>query len=432
MQTVDVVVVGGGLTGLAAAAYLARAGKRVLLFEKARELGGRAITFTKGDFHFNLGPHALYKGGRGIKILRELGVQFTGKSPGSSGGYAIDRGALHTLPVGFLSLLTTGLLRWPEKLELARLLGAIPKLDPQMFAELTVQDWCEQTIRSPQVRQFLRAIFRLTSYADAPEHQSASVALSQAQLALARNVLYLNGGWQTLVDGLRSVADSAGVMIETGQRIVAVTHDAAVRGVRLTDGSSVSVAAVVVTGSPEDAAALLADENTSLHRWAQTAIPVKAACLDIGLSRLPRTGALFALGIDRPFYFSVHSAVAKLGPADGAVIHAAKYLNPMRVTDAKTDEKELEQLCDLVQPGWREIVVTRRFLPHLTVCHALHTAEKDGFSGSLGPAVPGIDNLYVAGDWVGAEGLLADASLASAKRAAECILQSGKEERIAA
>ena len=38
----DAVVVGGGVGGLAAAAYLGRAGKSVVLFEKASALGGRA------------------------------------------------------------------------------------------------------------------------------------------------------------------------------------------------------------------------------------------------------------------------------------------------------------------------------------------------------------------------------------------------------
>jgi phytoene dehydrogenase-like protein len=47
--------------------------------------------------------------------------------------------------------------------------------------------------------------------------------------------------------------------------------------------------------------------------------------------------------------------------------------------------------------------------------------------------VPGADGLYVVGDWVGPDGMLADASLASAKRAAALIAQRpGRPERAAA
>ncbi|HBP18082.1 MAG TPA: hypothetical protein DEA08_09860 [Planctomycetes bacterium] len=38
----DTIVIGGGLAGLAAATWLGRAGQRVLLVERGRELGGRA------------------------------------------------------------------------------------------------------------------------------------------------------------------------------------------------------------------------------------------------------------------------------------------------------------------------------------------------------------------------------------------------------
>lgn len=423
--TSDVAVIGGGLAGLAAATFLARAGRTVTLFEKAREVGGRAATQTKDGFHFNLGPHALYRAGRGIQVLRELGVQFTGNMPGASGGYALDHGTLHTLPAGFVSLLTTGLLHLGGKLELARLLSSIGKIDTNPLQHTTVREWLDRTLSQPKARQLVQALFRVATYTNDPEQQSAGAAIAQLQLALSSNVLYLDGGWQTLVEGLRQAAETAGVQIISGEKVEAIEHDTIVQGLRLADGSRRAAFTVIMTGSPMDAAALVQGEaKTLLQEWAATARPVKAACLDIGLARLPQPRARFALGIDRPLYFSVHSAVAKLAPADGAVIHAAKYLHPTARMEPKADERELEEVLDLMQPGWREIVVERRFLPSMTVAHAVATATAGGLAGRPGPAVPGVRNLYIAGDWVGPEGLLADASLASAKRAAELVMQN--------
>lgn len=65
----DVIVVGGGLAGLAAAAYLARAGRSVTLFEQAAAVGGRARTRKQGAFSLNQGAHALYLGGPAEQVL---------------------------------------------------------------------------------------------------------------------------------------------------------------------------------------------------------------------------------------------------------------------------------------------------------------------------------------------------------------------------
>ncbi len=128
------------------------------------------------------------------------------------------------------------------------------------------------------------------------------------------------------------------------------------------------------------------------------------------------------LCIDQPLYLSIHSGVGDLAPAGGAMIHVAKYLGNDR-SDTKDVERELEGLLDLAQPGWRDVLVERRFLPDLTVVNALATAENGALSGRPGP-VTDIPGVYLAGDWVGGVGWLADASLASAKRAASAALES--------
>jgi phytoene dehydrogenase-like protein len=421
LRPLRVAVVGGGPGGLAAAALLARAGHAVTLYEKARALGGRAATHpVSGGVCFNQGPHALYRDGAAARLLAELGVALHGGMPRTTGACALDGGSTHTLPSGFLSLTTTRLFGLAAKLEVARLLGTLPRLDPRPFDAVSVADFLERRVAEPPARRLLRALLRLTSYADDPVRASAGAALAQLKLALGGGVLYLDGGWQTLVDGLAASARAAGARLRPAVRVAAVEQDGAVRGVRLDDGSFAPVDAAVVATSPAAAAEIVAGgDQTPLARWAAEAIPVRVACLDVALARLPRPRVLFALGIDRPLYYSVHSAYAKLAPDGTAVIHVAKYLGSDGAGAA--DEGEMEGVLDLLQPGWRAAVVCRRTLPRMIAAEALVTARGGGTAGRPGPAVPGVRNLYVVGDWVGPEGMLVDAALASARRAAAAL-----------
>ena len=59
----EITIIGGGLAGLTAAVYLGRFGHKVTLLEKGKSMGGRGLTTEKNGIHFNLGAHALYKGG---------------------------------------------------------------------------------------------------------------------------------------------------------------------------------------------------------------------------------------------------------------------------------------------------------------------------------------------------------------------------------
>ncbi len=422
MARIKAIVIGGGLAGLTAAAYLARGRVDVTVFEKAQKLGGRAQTGVRQGFSFNLGPHALYRRGAAAMALRELGVSYAGRLPALSGAYAIRRGAKQTLPQGLVSLLTTGLLGLPAKLEMARLLGALSEIDAREITHLSIREWLMQTLRQAESRQLVEALFRLTTYANEPEQMSASVALAQMQMALGSGVLYIDGGWQSLVDGLKASAEKSGVKFVSGAKVEQVECNRRVQGVRLADGGQYEASAVILATSPAEAAALM-EQNAVLRRLADSLTPVKAACLDVALRSLPQPRAGFALGIDRPLYLSVHSLTAKLAPEGGALIHVAKYLGSGPADNPAEIEAELEGALDLIQPGWRGELVERQFLPKMIVSHALPMAAQGGLQGRPKPDAAGVEGLYVAGDWVGDEGLLADASVASAKSAATMILQ---------
>src|SRR5437868_8346762 len=431
----EVIIIGGGLSGLAAAVYLGRGKKRVLLIEQSHSLGGRASTKQQDGFALNLGPHALYRSGPGIDILSEIGLEIRGNVPNTAGGFVVNNGVKQSLPAGFVSLLSTSLFGVSAKVETSKLLASLAKIDSSTINSLTVREWVDARLSNKPVRDLLLALFRLTSYANAPELMSAGAAVEQLQKALAKNVVYLDLGWQTLVDGLRDAAIKEGVEIRTAVKAesVEIGSTGEVTGVRLADNRLLTASAILMASSPGVAAALV--KNTAVEEYARYAAPIEAACLDLALSRLPDPRASFALGIDQPYYFSVHSAAARLAPDGRALIHIAKYLAPDDAGSAQGVEHELESFADLIQPGWRKEIVIRRFLPRMVVSNAVPMANRGGLQGRPKPVVSEIPGLYLAGDWVGDEGQLADASLASAKKAAEAILSAplrSSESRVGA
>jgi phytoene dehydrogenase-like protein len=438
--TKRVVIIGGGMAGLASAIYLARAGCSVTIFERRRILGGRAITHLRHGYRFN-------RAGASSVVYSELGIPVRGGSPPAK-GIAIYRGAQYRLPAGPFSALASSLLSVKAKIEAAKLMIRIRFLDPSRFADLTAREWLDGNIGDERLRETMEAFFRLATYSGAVEQQSAAAALTQLKIA-GRGVVYVDEGWQKLVDALHSNAVTSGVNFVTSSHVVRIDHDGAVRGIELgeleidlrNDTLSVALPQIPADGEqgtriPADNVLLAVDPATARALAGDDVIntnyePVTATCLDVALSRLPSERNTFALGIDRPHYFSVHSKWAQLTPKGGALIHIAKYRKQRapinddefeidarnRRADVSADEGELEMLLDELQPGWRDALVHRRFLPSMTVSNALLTP-----STKRHPVRTAVKGLYVAGDWVGDTGMLSDAALSSAREAATAIL----------
>jgi glycine/D-amino acid oxidase-like deaminating enzyme len=402
--SVEVVVVGAGLAGLVAAAVAARGGASVVVCD-VRAAGGRARSDTREGFVLNHGPHALYRAGVGARVLSRLGVSFGGSPPHPVvSGYTEATGGLGLLPTSAGSLLCSPVLGLVDKVRFARLLTSLPKRRYAPLGALSAAEWIASLGLGSRGAGVISALTRVATYAGDLQVISADAAVAQLQLAL-EGVVYLDGGWQTLVDGLEAVATSAGARVLESERVTTLHARADGTFEVHTPARTLQATSVVVaTGSPAAARALLPHPPA----W-ELGAPATAACLDLGLRRVPAT--MVAFGLDQPLYLSTHSPNARLAPPGGAVAHVMRY----GARSSPEDKHELWALARRCGIGDTDVVV-QRFLHEMTVCHALPRPGA-GLGGRPAIDATGTAGVFLAGDWVGSAGLLADAALASGEAA---------------
>jgi 2-polyprenyl-6-methoxyphenol hydroxylase-like FAD-dependent oxidoreductase len=402
---VDTAVVGAGLAGLAAAAAAAGEGASVALLD-VRSPGGRARSDERDGYVLNQGPHAVYRTGAGADVLSRLGIELQGAPPHPAvAGYREATGALAVLPTSATTLLRSPLVSLGDKLRLGRLLTTLPRLATGPLTSQSATGWIDSLGLNSGGAAVLSTLLRVATYAGDLRLISADAAVGQLQLVLEGNVLYLDGGWQTLVDGLVAVLSGDGVRLLSGERVTSVVAGGAGAWEVRTQASTLRARSVVIaSGGPEAARALL----PGTPDW-DLGSPATAACLDLGLRTPPPTRVAF--GLDEPLYLSTHSPGARLSPAGGALVHVMRY-------GARTSGEDRPQLWSLAERcgvSERDVVV-QRFLHEMTVCHALPQPGK-GLSGRPGIAAADRPGVFLAGDWVGPVGLLADAALSSGEAA---------------
>lgn len=401
-----VAVVGGGLAGLTAATFAARAGASVVVFDARQTLGGRARTDETSGARLNHGAHALYSTGAARRILAELGIHPRGGLPAWRRIGWMRNG--RRTPARRLRAI--GGLAGPAaavRMIRAGRRGPAP-------GETSMGEWLDAHVAAA-ARPFADFLVRTTSYVADPSCFDAAAALAQIRRGLLGGARYLDGGWITLVDGLVEAALRAGVTVVRG-RVARIESAPDRHRVVLDGGDEITAAGVILAaGGPAQADHLLAGASPSLRHAAAGADPVQAYCLDVVLASVPSPAPTGLYGLGEPTYLANQSLSATLSGNGTSVLHGLVY-EPDRWPGPEP-RAMIEAMLDVQVPSWRAdavAVVERR---RMVVAHDRPAPARLPTGGVVEVTLPDLDRVWVAGDWVFGDGLLADAAVGSARRA---------------
>jgi hypothetical protein len=286
-------------------------------------------------------------------------------------------------------------------------------LDSRRFADRSVAEFIADTGASASLTLVLRALVRTATYCDEVDQASADAAIAQLQLAARHGVRYLHGGWGPLLASLRDTVE-----LRPATRVEGLQSEGGLVEVRTDDRRLLARSVIVATGTPDAVRALLPHDPG----WGDLGAPATAACLDLALAAPPRPGYVMAL--DAPLFATTQSPPGRQAPDGRAVLAVLRY----GARSAAEDRPQLEAMAARAGAGSGPAdIVHQRFLSRMVVAGTVPAVTKGGLAGRPRVTDSGLPGVFVAGDWVGPDGLLADAALASGHAAAlEALWHSGQ------
>ena len=318
-----IVVVGGGLGGLAAAIRLAAHGRRVVLLEKNARVGGKLNMLAEAGYTFDTGPSLLTMpwvvrdlfaaaGQRMEDELTLIAVEpacryrwHDGTCFDASQSLPLLLQAIARLEprdvIGFFRFMAYAariydaaaapfLLRPFDGLRdllTPALLHAAPRIDPFRTVDQAVRTF----FRSPYLRQVFD---RYATYTGSSPYRAPATLNLIAFVEFAEGGWYVKGGMYELARALERLAGRLGVVIRTSSPVAqVVVQGGRARAVVLSDGEQLAAETVIVNADPRYAyESLLLGEQRHVARIAS----LEPSC----------SGFILLLGVEQTYSMLAH------------------------------------------------------------------------------------------------------------------------------
>ncbi|MBA4493108.1 phytoene desaturase family protein [Paenactinomyces guangxiensis] len=425
-----VVVVGGGLAGLSAAARLAHYGYEVTLLEKAPKLGGRAITIPLKGFNFNFGAHAIYARDKSVlrKFESEIHLHVDWKDFSASKAF-YDMGSYTTpMPATLEGLYRTKILDSQNKLRFAyevfKTMASIERGEDGVPIGEYLQKEPEQ------VRDLLLTVASSNFFTNEPEKIPSPLFFEYYKRLFSthRAVSYIGGGWQAIVNSFAEIIEKNGGKIVPKEKVTGLDWNGnritAVHGKEQTYEADTFIFCI----PPKELCNLFSDTPQQKYfdeysRYAATQVVV----YDVGLKeRIASPFTYVYQKAQRVFITDISYYDTTCVPEGGQLMQAVAYLNEEEIANGKADEKIgiIETVYDKHFPGWRDRLVAKRVSKKATV-QEIKCIDDQRLMPVKFYSLP---NAYFAGDWCQGEGQLSELSFSSAYEVTSRIIKHPIEE----
>ncbi|QYR24213.1 FAD-dependent oxidoreductase [Paenibacillus sp. sptzw28] len=430
--SMKVAIIGGGLAGLTAAAYLSeQSGIEGVLFERSPQLGGRAFTYEKAGFTLNYGAHAIYGLDRHtLSVMeRELQLSFSSKQVDKRKVMYEKGDQLTPAPLDFVNLVKTDILTTMQKLRFVGEITAIIANIHQIKNYSTLGDYLAESGADDDVKELWEHLvcsnFFITPE-DARRVPGPVISDYYHNLFLSqRPVNYVLGSWAVITGQLRDKIELSGrwtfalqegvdgIRYEQGKYVLKTkareeTFD------RVVFAMPVQQVVKLLRGTPWEPFLEPYERNTA----------TEVMVYDVGLNSVVARPFSYISDMNNKLFISDVSATDHtLVPGGGQLLQGIAYLSDETAggeVDRKVylDERtaQMEALFDRHYPGWRDAVAVKRVSKKAMVQSVKNIAGNQLLPGR-------IENMpfYFCGDGCEGKGELAERAFSSGRRAAELL-----------
>jgi protoporphyrinogen oxidase len=369
----DVIVIGAGISGMSAAFYAARAGRRCLVLEKAPMLGGSIHTRRTADgFWYELGAHTLYNSyGSLLELLTACNL----------------RDAILERTKAPYRMLVDGKIRSvPSQLALGELFASSWRAFTERKAGKSVGDYYGRLVGKRNWKHVFSPLLSAVPSQHADDFPAEMLFKRRPRRKDFPRTFSLKGGLSTLVEGLARVE---GVTVRTAAEATAVARHPGGFIVTTADSAQISARSIVLAGPADASAALVAPmlpaAFTALSKIRMAAILSTGVHAARGAIALPRLAGL--VPVDDLFFSAVSRDVLPDDRFRGLAFH---------FRDGLSREQRVERIAKVTatdRGAFLDISERQGSLPSPELGHAEIVRTLDEATAKSG--------LYLTGNYFG-------------------------------